>query len=154
MDRWASITFRTQEEKEDAISLFGGRNVINHPELRRAGFLALQPLYRRVEEHDPDYMNAAKTFDDPHIPPAIEVRTNQADPVNAKRICTYWVPVGDQHYEEKNCNRGNPHYLHVGEHDTVIPDITWIYREAMQKVKEDVKRARQIGSIQVVSLLV
>ena len=148
--RWASITFRTQEEREDAVSLFGGRNAINHPELHRAGFLALHPLYRSVPENDQAYLRAPKTFDDPRTPPAIQVRTNQADPVHAKRVCTYWVPVGDEFYEERDCNRGNPHYLHVSEHDSVTPSIAWIYGEAVQKVEEEMKeRARQTGLSEV-----
>ena len=134
-DRWAAVTFRSKDDVDDVLDMYGGQQVVKFLNFFKKGLLHLHPLYEQHDDPVPPE-DAPKPYD--LTKPHELVRETSEKDRKGNRILKKWVPLDDSHYAESNA--GRPHFLYVTASDPNESPVNDVYTEAMKSVVEDLRK--------------
>jgi len=140
--RWATIVFRSKEEVDDVIDVYGSDNVLNNLELLKENKLMLLPLHRPTGDYTSNVMlnqyHNSEFQEISRIPLVHSSKSRDKQEI--------WKPLTDEDYSEETCGGRRPHFLLVTAYDpneSMLPAVT---HDAMQAVSDRNSNKLEFGA--------
>lgn len=147
--RWACVVFKSYDDVEDVVDLYGASNVLSYGKLFEDQLLHLHPLY--IEDKDSTAGEGDKEKEYNREAPAVNTRrSKERNPATGEKIVRKWNPVDENSplkYSAECKNGLKPHFLCITPYDPSESAIGTIVHDSMTRIAESDEMKKKLSSV-------